>query len=114
MTTLSRLLLQWGPHPGPHGPGPHGPMGPTWGPMGSGGGWMAPGAGLVPVLFGALLVGLVLGAAYLLVRGADGRRDADGADEALAALRTRYATGEIDAEEFEARRTRLGGGSNAG
>jgi putative membrane protein len=49
-----------------------------------------------------LLVGLVAAALYL-----SRRRDGD-ADGALAVLRERYAAGDVDDEEFERRRERLG------
>lgn len=54
------------------------------------------------------LVGVPLGLGYLLLT----RRDSDGGttDDALTVLRRRYAEGEIDEEEFEARRRNLQGG----
>jgi putative membrane protein len=59
-----------------------------------------------------LIVLVVLGIRWLIRAtgqpgGAPGRGPAD--DAALAALRERFARGEIDAEEFEQRRRVLGG-----
>jgi putative membrane protein len=118
MNALFGLLLQWNPH-GPHHPtGPHGPMGPGgW----SAGGTMPQGAGGVGLgLFWALvalaLVAVIVAGAYLALRAFDGDRQAEDGDrgtDALAILRRRYASGEVDDEEFERRRTRLGGGSSS-
>ena len=103
MTTMIQFLTQWGPH---H-PGPHGPMGPYTG-MGAGGAWTGP--GLLPTLglLVILLAVLALGA-YLFVRLAqeDGLADSTAGDAALATLRERLARGDIEVEEYEARRERL-------
>ena len=55
-----------------------------------------------------VLVAVPLGLGYLLLT----RRDAGGGrpDDALTVLRRRYAEGEIDEEEFDARRRKLQGG----
>jgi putative membrane protein len=63
----------------------------------------------------ALLVLLILGIRWLLRNTATGReltgaaRSGPRDDAALAALRERFARGEIDAQEFEERRRVLGG-----
>jgi putative membrane protein len=71
---------------------------------------------IVSLAFGiALIVLIVLGIRWLLrntatgreMTGAAGKGPAD--DAAMAALRERFARGEIDAEEFEQRRRVLGG-----
>jgi putative membrane protein len=67
------------------------------------------------LVFGVLLnVALVVGSVVLvvlgvrwLVRNSGAGRDPE--DAALAALRGRFARGEIDAQEFEERRRVLGG-----
>ena len=53
---------------------------------------------------------LLLGGAgaYALLRGGDG----GGSDDALSALRERYARGDIDDEEFERRRQTLQSGEH--
>jgi putative membrane protein len=62
-----------------------------------------------------LIVLIILGIRWLLRNTATGREmttgrtPATGDDAALAALRERFARGEIDAEEFEQRRRVLGG-----
>jgi len=94
-------------HPGPHGPGPHGPhwgagpaggMGPG---LGMGGGWL-----VLLLVLALLVVGVVAAALYLR----SGTGDADRtADDALATLRERYASGDLDDDEFERRRERLTG-----
>lgn len=73
--------------------------------MGSHGGafgdlWMA--------LWMVVLIGVPLGLGYLLLT----RREVNGeaTDDALAVLRRRYAEGELDEEEFDARRRKLQGG----
>ena len=121
MTDVPGFLLQTAPH-GPHGPhAPHGPVGPN-GPMGPGGGagwgsipWGTAGGGLLPGLLWLLvLLAVLAGLAYLVLRLADGR-PADMSDPAesdpVGVLETRYARGEIDDEEFERRRDRLVGGT---
>lgn len=67
-----------------------------------GGGWLMMGIG---TLFWVLIL---VGVVWLVVRAvnAGDRRQADGGggrDEALDLLRRRFASGEIDAEEFEQR-----------
>lgn len=100
MTTLARLVLQWGPHHGPSGP-----MGPHWGaemgPWSTAGGTVL---GLVWPLFGLLLVAalVALAAAVVMKLGVDG--DGDNAD---AILRERYARGEVTDDEFDKRAARL-------
>ena len=123
MPTLFGVLAQTGPH-GPMGP--HGPGG-GWGGGWMGGGlfpWLGPLGGLLSVLLVAALLGAVVYAAIALARrgrngdaGTDGDRGrtddgeagARGRDDALAVLDRRYARGEIDDEEYEARRERLTG-----
>jgi len=75
-------------------------------------GWMgAPGGAfgyLWMTLWMVVLIVVPLGLGYLLLT----RRDSsDGTtDDALTVLRRRYAEGEIDEEEFDARRRKLQGG----
>ena len=70
---------------------------------GSGGGWMF---GLVHLLWWMLIVvGLVVLARWLLDTGR--RRRGSGRDRALDILRERFARGEIDKTEFEARKQDL-------
>ncbi|MBI1846007.1 MAG: SHOCT domain-containing protein [Candidatus Rokubacteria bacterium] len=54
------------------------------------------------VFWGVVIAGLVLGLRWLLSQGRS-----PGPDSALAILRERYARGEINREEFEARRRDL-------
>lgn len=113
MTEIPGFLLQTAPR-GPAGP--HGPMGPNPGPHpmpygGPGGGtmpWEVAGTGLYPALLWLLvLVAVVALLAYLAVRLLDGLPAGAGAADVLE---RRYARGEIDDEEFERRRDRLGAG----
>jgi putative membrane protein len=72
------------------------------------GGAGATGLGLFWSLLALLLVVAVLAAlASLAFRLSEGRES--GEADALSVLRRRYASGEIDDEEFERRRTRLDG-----
>lgn len=74
-------------------------MHPMWGM------WGAWGVGMMLmmlVFWGLIIVGLVLGIRWLLSQGRDSH-----ADTALEILRQRYARGEIDKEEFEARKRDL-------
>ena len=69
--------------------------------------WMWGAGGLVMMLmmlifWGVVIVGIVLGIRWLLSQGRGGAHDS-----ALAILRERYARGEINHEEFEARRRDL-------
>jgi putative membrane protein len=82
--------------------------------------WGAAGGGLLPTLLWLLvLLAVLAGLAYLVLRLADGRstdgRSVDGIDpvetDPVGVLETRYARGEIDDEEFERRRDRLAGGT---
>ena len=70
-------------------------------------GWMwgvwGIGMGLLMLLFwGAVIVGVVLGIRWLLSQG-----KASESDTALNILRQRYARGEINQEEFEAKKRDL-------
>lgn len=103
MLTGLGYALQWMPHGGPHQPmGPYG---------GSGGGAMAWGGsaatGLGPfwTALGILvLLGIVVTGMYLLLaRAGPSSPDSD----AIDILRRRYASGDIDEEEFERRLVRL-------
>lgn len=85
---------------GPHGPGP---MGPHAGSGPHAGGWLP---WLGGPLFGVLLWVLVLVAVALVVWRLAGR---ERRREGLAVLEAEYARGNIDDEEFEARRRRLTG-----
>lgn len=67
-----------------------------------GGGWVGV---LGPLMMVALLVGVALIVIWAAQGGARG-----GEDDALTALRTRFARGEIDAEQFEAMRRTLEAG----
>jgi len=75
-------------------------------------GWMGSHGGafssLWMTLWMVVLIGVPLGLGYLFLT----RRDASSGttDDALTVLRHRYAEGEIDEEEFDARRRRLQGG----
>ena len=55
------------------------------------------------VFWGLVIAGLVVGLRWLLGQGRAGSRD-----DALEILRQRYARGEIDKQEFDARRHDLG------
>jgi putative membrane protein len=74
----------------------HWGMHPMWGVWGLG-------MMLMMLLFwGVLITGVVLGIRWLMAQGREPRRD-----PALDALRERYARGEINREEFEARKQDL-------
>jgi putative membrane protein len=67
--------------------------------------WGAWGIGMMLmmlVFWGLVIVGLVLGLRWLVAQGSELRSNA-----ALEILRQRYARGEIDKEEFEARKRDL-------
>jgi putative membrane protein len=55
------------------------------------------------VLWGLVIAGLVVGLRWLIGQGRP-----TGRDEALEILRQRYARGDIDEQEFEARKRDLG------
>jgi putative membrane protein len=76
-------------------------MHPSW--------WMGGAGGLVTMLmmllfWGLVIAGAVLGIRWLVRQGRDER-----SDRALDILRERYARGEIDKDEFDAKRRDLGG-----
>ena len=77
--------------------------------MGWGNGWGAGWGlyGLVHLLWWALLILGIIALARWLFFGAHGVRRAD-EDRALAILRERYARGDIDKTEFDARKRDLG------
>lgn len=101
MAILHDVLVQWGPHRGPHGP-----MDPHWG-TGSGmmpGGGAGVGIALVWPLLWLILVALVVIAAVYLIRS---ESIADDQDRAMELLREQYARGEITDEEFDERSAKL-------
>ena len=60
---------------------------------------------LMMLLFwGLVIAGLIVGLRWLIAQGRPDRRD-----EALEILRQRYARGDIDKQDFEARKRDLGG-----
>jgi putative membrane protein len=72
--------------------------------------WGAGGVVMMLVMltfWGLVIAGLVLGIRWLATQGREDRPDRS--DRALDILRERYARGEIDKEEFDARRRDLGG-----
>jgi putative membrane protein len=74
-------------------------MHPMWGMWGAWGfGMML----MMLVFWGLIIAGLVLGIRWLVSQGRESR-----SDTALDILRQRYARGEIDKEEFEARKRDL-------
>jgi putative membrane protein len=74
-------------------------MHPMWGMWGAWGfGMML----MMLVFWGLIIVGLVLGIRWLVSQGRESR-----SDSALDILRQRYARGEIDKEEFEAKKRDL-------
>lgn len=106
MHELLGIVLQWGPHRGPHAPpGPHwggGAMAPWGGAGGAGGAWFGV---LAPLLGLLLLAAVVVGVLYLSRSGTA----TAGSDRAIELLRERYARGEVSDEEFERRAARLSG-----
>lgn len=76
-----------------------------WSGMGWGGWFMGP---IMMLVFLALLVGAVVVVVRFLGGDPGRSRDAPRTDRSLDILRERFAKGEIDAEEFEARRKALG------
>ncbi|WP_436934610.1 SHOCT domain-containing protein [Halovenus marina] len=72
-------------------------------------GWMGVSDGTFGYLWMTLwmvfLIGVPLGLGYLLLTRRD--TDSETTDDALAVLRRRYAEGELDEEEFDARREKL-------
>jgi putative membrane protein len=74
-------------------------MHPMWGMWGA---WGIGMMFMMLVFWGLVIVGLVLGIRWLVTQGRESRSDA-----ALDILRQRYARGEMDREEFEARKRDL-------
>jgi len=69
--------------------------------------WWGWGLGMMAMMFlfwALVIIGLIVGIRWLLGRGRDERPDT-----ALEILRQRYARGEINKEEFEAKKKDLGG-----
>src|SRR5262245_23989218 len=75
-------------------------MHPMWGMWGA---WGVGMMFMMLALWGLVIVGLVLGIRWLVSQGREPR-----SDTALGILRQRYARGEIDKEEFEAKKRDLG------
>jgi putative membrane protein len=74
-------------------------MHPMWGMWGA---WGIGMMFMMLVFWGLIIVGLVLGLRWLLTQGRESR-----SETALDILRQRYARGEIDREEFEAKKRDL-------
>lgn len=72
--------------------------------MGWGGWWMGP---VMSLIFLVLAV-LAIIALWRFIRGGAGRAGYGGPDRSLEILRERFARGEIDEEEYEARKKALG------
>lgn len=72
-------------------------------------GWGFGGLGLffMLVFWAAIIVGIVLGVRWLVQQGRPAGVAGAGSDSALDILKKRYAQGEIDREEFEAKRRDL-------
>ena len=104
MSTLLSIVLQWGPHPGPHTP-----MGPHWG--GGVGPWGASGGTAVDIAWPVLVV-VALAGAVLLAASLAGSRSSE-PDRAMTVLHEAYARGDLDDEDFERRASRLAGSSTA-
>jgi len=94
MTFIQEISAQWG------GMGP-GMMG--WG--GYGMGWF--GAIFMAVFWIAVVVGVILLVRWLVLSPGAQSRGGAGGDSALEILKKRYARGEINKEEFEAKRKDL-------
>lgn len=72
-------------------------------------GWMWGAWGIVMMVMMLAFWGLVIAAVVLAVRWLVRQGESRGGDRALQILRERYARGEIDRQEFDARRRDLGG-----
>src|SRR6478609_7716257 len=94
----------------PNAPFPTGGMpqgAPGWGPYVQHDAWWQSGAHLLPLLLLVVLIGVIVwGVLRLSSTGAPPR------DEALEALRVRYARGELDRTDFLERSADLGGPPN--
>ena len=69
--------------------------------------WWGWGIGMMAMMFlfwALVIVGLVVGIRWLLVKGKEEK-----SDSAIEILRQRYARGEINKDEFEAKKKDLGG-----
>ncbi len=84
------------------------PWGMGWGGGFGGGLGMLVGGVFMVLFWGLLIVAVVIGVRWVLQQTDSGRRR-DSGDSALGILRERYARGEIDREEFEARKRDLVG-----
>lgn len=80
-----------------------------WGPGMHPGWWMWGAGGAVMMLMMLVFWGLVIAGVVLGIRWVAGHGRQDRPDRALDILRERYARGDIDKEEFEARRRDLVG-----
>jgi putative membrane protein len=76
-----------------------------WGMHPMGGFWGVWGIGMMFIMllfWGLVIVGVVLGIRWLITQGKESR-----SDSALAILRQRYTRGEIDKDEFDAKKRDL-------
>lgn len=72
--------------------------------MGWGGWWMGPFGWII----GILVIGLLITGLWRLFRGQPSASETGQPDRALDILRERFARGEINEDEFEARKNALG------
>jgi putative membrane protein len=79
-------------------------MHPMWGMWGA---WGIGMMFMMLVFWGLIIVGLVLAIRWLVTQGRESRPDTARSDTAMDILRQRYARGEIDKEEFAARKRDL-------
>jgi putative membrane protein len=113
----------------PNAPFPTGGMpqgAPGWGPYVQHDAWWQGGVHLLPLLLLAVLIGVIVwgvlrlsSTGALAIAGSGGRQGAPGTpagppprDQALEALRVRYARGELDRTDFLERNADLGGPPN--
>lgn len=96
---LSDNMARWGEHGWGMGPGMM-----DWG---YGGGWF--GMIIMAAFWIAVIVGIVFLIRWLAISAGSGNRRTRSEDSALEILKKRYARGEIDKEEYEAKKKDLEG-----
>ena len=69
--------------------------------------YMAFGSLMMLLFWGVAIIGIVALVRWLIREGRDGRNNSTSSNNALEILKTRYAKGEINKEEFEAKKKDL-------